>query len=92
MAAVLHHYNSTLPIIVKMDTSYFPIGAVLSQKEYMVQPGPFYFKKMSATEIKYDIHHVAMLAIVSALQEWRRYLEGAEHPILVFSDHMNMQY
>jgi hypothetical protein len=33
-----------------------------------------------------------MLVIVSALKDWRRYLEGAEHSILIFSDHKNLEY
>jgi hypothetical protein len=47
---------------------------------------------MSATELIYDIHNKEMLAIVSSFKEWRRYLEGAEHSILVFSDYKNLQY
>jgi hypothetical protein len=46
---------------------------------------------MTAIELNYDIHDKEMLAIVSAFTEWRRYLEGAEHPILVFSDHNNLE-
>jgi hypothetical protein len=33
-----------------------------------------------------------MVAIISAFKEWRRYLEGAENPILVFSDYKNLEY
>jgi hypothetical protein len=33
-----------------------------------------------------------MLAIVSSFKEWRRYQEGIEPSILVFSDHMNLEY
>ena len=91
-APVLRHYDPTLPIIVETDASDFAIGAVLLQKEDRVQPVAFYSRKMTATELNYDIHDKEMLAIVSAFKEWRRYLEGAEHPILVFSDHKNLEY
>jgi hypothetical protein len=47
---------------------------------------------MTATALKYDIHDKDMLAIVFAINEWRRYLEGAEHPILVISDHENLEH
>jgi hypothetical protein len=47
---------------------------------------------MTATELNYDIHDREMLAIVSSFKEWRRYLEGAEHSILVFSDYKNLEY
>jgi hypothetical protein len=33
-----------------------------------------------------------MLAIVSSFKEWRTYLEGVEHSILVFSDDKNLEY
>jgi hypothetical protein len=47
---------------------------------------------MTAPELNYDIYDTEIFAIVSALKEWSRYLEGAEHPILVFSDHKNLEY
>jgi hypothetical protein len=92
MAPVLCHYDPTLPIIVEMDASHFAIGVVLSQKEARVQPVAFYSRKMTASELTYDIYDKEMLAIVSVFKEWRRYLEGAEHPILMFSDHKNLEY
>jgi hypothetical protein len=57
MAPVSHHYDPTLPIIVETDASNFAIGAVLSQKEDKVQPVAFYSRKMTATELNYDIHN-----------------------------------
>jgi hypothetical protein len=47
--------------------------------------------KMKATELNYDIYNKEILAIVSGFKEWRRYLEGAEHFILVFSDYKNLE-
>jgi hypothetical protein len=91
MAPVLCHYNLVLPIIVETDASHFAIGVVLLQKEDRVQPVAFYSRKMTPTELNYNIHDKEMLAIVSAFKEWRRYLEGAEYPILVFSDHKNLE-
>jgi hypothetical protein len=70
MAPVLWHYDLTLPIIVETDTSYFQIRAVPSQKEYRVQPVAFYSRKMTATELNYNIHNKEMLAIVSVFKEW----------------------
>jgi hypothetical protein len=46
---------------------------------------------MTPIELNYDIHDKEMLAIISAFKVWRRYLEGAEHPILLFSDHKNLE-
>jgi hypothetical protein len=47
---------------------------------------------MTATEVNYDIYDKEMLAIVSSLKDWRRYWKGAEHSILGFSDHKNLEY
>jgi hypothetical protein len=91
-APVLWHYDPTLPIIVQRNTSDLAIGAVLLQKEDRVQPVAIYSKKMIATELNYDIQNKEILAIVSAFKEQRRYLEGAEHSILLFSDHNNLEY
>jgi len=33
-----------------------------------------------------------LLAVKLALQEWRHWLEGAEHPFLVWTDHKNLEY
>jgi hypothetical protein len=92
MVLVLWHYDPILPIIVEIDASDFETGAVLLQKKYRVQPVAFYSRNMTATELNYDIHDKEMLAIVLSFKEWRRYLESAEHSILVFSDHKNLVY
>ena len=33
-----------------------------------------------------------MLAIIRALQEWRHFVEGAEHPCKILTDHKNLEY
>src|SRR5271156_5421740 len=33
-----------------------------------------------------------MLAIVRALEEWRHFLEGAEHQCEIWTDHKNLEY
>jgi hypothetical protein len=78
--------------MVEMDASDFAIGAGLSQKEDRVQLVAFYSRKLIATELNYDIHDKEKLVIVSPFKEWRRYLEGTEHSILVFSDHKHLEY
>jgi hypothetical protein len=90
-APVLQHYDPLLPIIVEIDASDFAIGDVLSQKEYRVQPIAFYSRKMIATELNYNIYDEEILAIGSSFKEWRRYLEGAKHSILRFSEHKNLE-
>ena len=33
-----------------------------------------------------------LLAIKVAMEEWRNWLEGAEHLLLVWTDHKNLEY
>jgi hypothetical protein len=33
-----------------------------------------------------------MLAIVRALEEWRHFVEGAEHQVEIWTDHKNLEY
>jgi len=33
-----------------------------------------------------------MLAIIQALQEWRHFVEGVEHPCEIWTDHKNLEY
>ena len=40
----------------------------------------------------YKIHDKEMLAIVRALEEWRHFVEGAEHRCENWTDHKNLQY
>jgi len=43
-------------------------------------------------EWNYEIHDKEMLAIVRALEEWRHFVEGAEHRCEIWTDHKNLQY
>jgi len=43
-------------------------------------------------EWNYEIHDKEMLAIVRVLEEWRHFVEGAEHCCEIWTDHKNLQY
>jgi len=43
-------------------------------------------------ERNYEIHDKEMLAIICALEEWRHFLEGAQHPVEIWTDHKNLEY
>ncbi len=40
----------------------------------------------------YDIYDLGLLAIVMALKHWRPLLAGSPHKIIIYSDHLNLQY
>ncbi len=57
-----------------------------------LQPCAYYSKKLTLAEQNYDISNGELLAIKLALEEWRHWLEGANHPFTVITDHKNLQY
>jgi hypothetical protein len=76
------HIEPIHQIVVETDVSDFTIGAVLSEViDGRLHPIVFYSSQMDKAEINYDIHDEEVLAIIGALKEWRRYLEGAHNQI-----------
>jgi len=79
--------------VVETDASDIAIGAVLSQViDGRLHPIAFLSRKMDKAEINYDIHDKERLAIVPALMQWRRYLEGAHHQIQIYTYCKNLEY
>jgi len=93
-APILAHFDATRPVIIESDASDFAIGAILLQRdtENHLHPVAFHSRKFKPAEINYEIHDKELLAIVDAFKHWRRYCEGAKHPVEVFSDHQNLEY
>jgi hypothetical protein len=52
----------------------------------------YFSKKWSPAESNYEIHDKKLLAIVRAMEEWKKELIGIKDPFVVFSDHKNLQY
>ena len=79
---------------METDASDFALGAVLSQyqDDGLLHPVAYYSRKFSAAEINYDVYDKELLAIITAFEQWRHYLDGAQHTITVFCDHRNLQY
>jgi hypothetical protein len=86
--------NPEKPYIIECDASDFATGAVLSQRDDQgkVRPIAFRSSAMNPAERNYEIYDKELLAIIRALEDWRHYLEGARHPVLILSDHQNLQY
>jgi hypothetical protein len=82
------------PYKVEADSSDYATGAVLSQlgEDEKWHPVAFLSKSLSAVERNYEIHDKEMLAIIRALEEWRHYLEGTQHPFDIWTDHKNLEY
>ena len=94
-APILASPDNTRPFQIEADSSDFAMGAVLSQQTsedgnwHLVT---FLSKSLSTVEQNYEIHDKEMLAIIRAMEEWRHFLEGAEHGFEVWTDHKNLEY
>ncbi len=78
-----------------VDASTTGVGAVLSWQygePPRLQACAYYSRKLTPAEQNYDIGNKELLAIKLAQAEWRHWLEGANHPFTVLTDHKNLQY
>jgi len=94
-APVLVSPQDLEPFRIEADSSDFASRAILSQQlpgEEKWHLVAFYSKSLSPVERNYEIHDKEMLAIIHALEEWRHFLEGAQHPVEIWTDHKNLEY
>jgi hypothetical protein len=93
-AAVLVHPNPKRPYVVTTDASDFATSGVLSQEQDdgTVRPIAYFSRKMNDTERRYATHDKELLALILAVEHWRVYLEGSEHPIMLRTDHRSLQH
>jgi hypothetical protein len=91
---ILAIFDYEKPITIETDASDYALGAQLTQPGNDGKPRPiaFWSRKMIPAELNYDIHDKELLAIVSAFQVWRAYLEGAKHTVTVRTDHHNLTF
>jgi hypothetical protein len=94
-APVLILPNDDLLFRLEADSSSIATGAVLSQQnvnDNVWHPVAFLSKVLNPVERNDEIHDTEMLAIIRGLEEWRHYLEGAKHPVEIWTDHKNLEY
>jgi hypothetical protein len=94
-APVLALPNDNLPFRLEADSSGIATGVVLSQQQVddnAWHPVAFLSKALNPVERNYEIHDTEMLDIIRGLEEWRHYLEGARHPVEIWTDHKNLEY
>uniref|UniRef100_A0A8C5PCP2 ribonuclease H n=1 Tax=Leptobrachium leishanense TaxID=445787 RepID=A0A8C5PCP2_9ANUR len=94
-APILKQPDINLPYSLETDASDIALGAILSQKsgiKNLLHPVAFYSRRLTPAEKNYSVGEKELLAIKSALEEWRHLLEGAKHPVVVYTDHRNLEY
>ena len=80
---------------MEVDASDSGVGAVLSQRsasDNKIHLCAFLSRKLSPAERNYDVGNRELLAVKLAVEEWRHWLEGTEHPFVVWTDHKNLSY
>ena len=90
----LAHPNHEKPYLLETDASKYAYGAILSQKQDddTWKPVGYLSRSLSSNERNYDTHDRELLAIIRALEEFRHFLMGAKHPVMILTDHNNLRY
>ena len=81
--------------MVEVDASNEGVGAVLSQRserDGKMHPCVFLSRRLSRAERNYDVGNRELLEVKLTLEEWRHWLEGAEDPFIVWTDHKNLEF
>ena len=93
-APILRHPDFKCPFIVDTNASAYAIGAVLQQRDEKgkLHPIAFMLKTMDSSQHNWDIYTKELFVVVEALMHWRPYLAGAQHQVVVQTDHQNLLY
>ena len=93
-APVLYMPDQMKPFILETDASKHASGAVLRQQDSNGDwhPCGYLSKSFTETERNYDIGNRELLAVIRALEEWRHYLLGSPHEVILLLDHKNLGY
>ncbi len=91
---ILAHTKLDDQFKLEVDTSGYAVGAVLLQQKEDGKKHPIGYHSATLNEAQwnYDIYDLELLAIVMALKNWRPLLAGSPHKIIIYSDHLNLQY
>jgi len=93
-APILQHFTPHKPIILRTDATSFAMASLLHQYNGfgILRPVNFYSRECSPAKQNYDTYNGELLAIVETMKQWRHYLDGAHHKVLIQCDHKNLEY
>jgi len=91
---VLAHAKLDDQFELEVDALGYAVGAVLLQwkEDNKRHPIGYYSAMLNEAQRNYDIYNLELLAIIMALKNWRPLLAGSPHKIIIYSDHLNLQY
>ncbi len=81
--------------ILEVNASAFTMGAILYQEHEGTKrkrPVGYHSQTFNPAERNNDIYHREFLAIIHSLENWRHLLVRSPHPVIVLTDHNNLQY
>src|SRR5712672_3162120 len=87
--------------ILYVDALQFTTGAILYQADKeqkdargnpLLWPLGFNSQTFNKTEQNYPIYDRELLGMMRGLRTWRHLLQNMTHPVLVITDHANLQY
>ena len=88
-APVLALLDLDAPYEVVCDACGYGLGVVLLQNE---KPIAFHTYKLNDAEQRYPVGEQELLAVITALRQWRCYLEGAKGGVTIVTDHKPNTY
>jgi len=88
-APVLALPDPDAPYEVLCDACRYGLGAVLLQNQ---KPIAYHSYKLKEAELRYPVGEQELLAVITALKQWRCYLEGAKGGVTVVTDHKPNTY
>jgi hypothetical protein len=102
-APILAQPDPSRQFELEVDASQIGTGAILYQRDPPStvkgtekagarRPIGFHSQKFTSAEQNYPIYDREFLAIMRGLRAWAHLLKGTEIPVLVFTDHANLQY
>lgn len=93
-APILAIPNDNGKFKIEVNASDYAIGGILSQEQddRKWQPLVYISHLLNSTERNYKIYNKEMLAIMTAISEWRQYLLGAKKTFEIYTDHKNLEY
>ena len=82
------------PFSIMTDAFLVTAGAILLQNDTNGDrlPCAYFSKTFAPAQRNYDIYDQELLAVILALEEWRQYLQGTQHPVTILTDHKNLSY
>jgi hypothetical protein len=89
-----HHFDRETEVIIQADGSDYVSAIVLSEPndEGVFHPVTYFSKMTNPAETNYDIYNTQLIAIITAVDEWRNECGIAACSLQLISNNENVEY